>query len=268
MNRIAISNIAWPGADDAEALEVASATGYSALEIAPVKVFGPLAEATPGAVRAYARRTADMGLPIVAMQGILFGTQNGALFGSTDERSALRRTLSDVAQIAGLLEGIPCVFGAPRIRDVRGREPAEAFEIAVRFFRGIAPIFADQGSTLCFEANPAIYNCNFATHTKEAVALVEAVGGPGFGLQFDAGTVIQNEEPASVVGYAARIASHLHVSQPHLSPITDLTAHLRIAKLVRVSGYSAAISVEMKHEERWRDGLSAAIEAARVYCNS
>lgn len=265
MNRIAISNIAWPGDADDEALALVAATGYSGLEIAPVKVFGPLEQAAAEPVRDYARRVSDLGLPIVAMQAILFGAQGVALFGSDEERSALRQALGEVARVAGLLGGLPCVFGAPKIRDVGVRETGEAFDIAVEFFRQLAPLFADQGSTLCFEANPAIYDCNFATYTHEAIALVEAVGAPGFSLQFDVGTVIQNAEPAWVIEKAAGMASHFHVSQPHLAPLSLSADHERVAAISSKTGYLAAISVEMKASSDWQASVRESFNVAASY---
>ena len=42
MKSASISNIAWPAEADEEALSIAMTLGFSGVEIAPAKVFGPI----------------------------------------------------------------------------------------------------------------------------------------------------------------------------------------------------------------------------------
>lgn len=267
MKRIAISNLAWPDSEDVEALSTIASYGYTGLEIAPVKVFGPLALATRKTVDDYHTRARDLGLPIVAMQAILFGVQNASLFGGDAERSALKIALVDVARVSGWLGGIPCVFGAPKLRDRGALGMDEAQDIAVAFFRDIAPVFSDQGSTLCFEANPVIYGCNFITHTDEACELVKTVASDGFSLNFDTGTAIANDEDAGVISRALSIACHIHISEPHLSPVKKASRHDMIAQIVAQSAYCNEISVEMKSDRAWDGNVLGAFSIAKRYAS-
>lgn len=266
MNRLAVSNIAWPAADDAAALDLVAGLGFAGVDIAPAKIFGSLDAATPQAALAYKDTVEAKGLKITAMQGLLFGLSAIHLFADEAQREALARRLIQVAMLAGHLGGVPCVFGAPRLRDPGNLNPDRALDIATSFFHSVAPAFADNNSVLAFEANPGSYGCRFVTHTGEAVALAARVAAPGFGFQFDTGTVVVNAEPISDMADVVTRASHLHISEPDLAPVgTTGMDHRPIAEIVRSSGYSGWMSVEMKETAAWRDALALAYGRARLY---
>lgn len=256
---LAISNIAWPGEDDAEALDLAITAGFTGIELAPAKSFGAWEAIDLAEVRAVAADLAARGLPVVAMQGILFGVTEAKLFGTLEQRAALAHHLRLVARIAGACGGVPCVFGAPGARDPGALPLHQAHEQAAEFFADLAPSFAAEGASLAFEANPAAYGCRFVTHTVEAIALVRTVGMAGMGLQIDAGTVLINAEPLSVLTEAAALAVHCHASAPHLAPVAaHAEAHLPLAAVVRQAGYRGWISVEMRATPGWRTALREA----------
>ena len=197
--KLAISNIGWPSEADGEALALARDLGFNGIELAPTKVFGPLDESDDQTIVAYRDTMAEQGLRVPALQAILFGVSGAHLFKSEAARVELGVRLTRVAEIAGLLGAGACVFGSPGLRDPGDLAADEARDIAVAFFAGIAPRFADHGTTLAFEANPTIYNCGFVTRTLEAVELVRQVATPGFGLQIDMGTVFANDEPDEAI---------------------------------------------------------------------
>lgn len=265
MNRLSVSNIAWPWDADDEALALVADCGYGGIEIAPVKVFGPLTAASPGDISAYREKIEQYGLKISAMQGILFGASDVHLFRTDAERENLANALYLVAEVAGRLGGVPCVFGAPQLRVDPVPSDGIAFEIAVDFFQKIAPHFARCGSVLSFEPVPAIYDCNFATTTAQAIALVETVAAPGFGLQFDTGAVLANQDPLEVIEQAASMACHLHISEPHLGAICDPAKHQAVSSLVASSMYDQWVSVEMRQVHNWRDALVRSSTVARAY---
>ena len=261
---LAISNIAWPAADDAEALDLAAAAGFTGVELAPAKSFGAWADIDLAHVRAVAAALAARGLPVVAMQGILFGVPEAKLFGAQEQRATLAAHLRLVARIAGACGGVPCVFGAPGARDPGALPLPEATERAAAFFAEIAPAFAAEGASLAFEANPAAYGCRFVTHTAEAIALVQRIGTAGMGLQLDAGTVLLNGEPASILTEAAPLAVHCHASAPHLEPVAGHAgAHAPLAAALRGTAYRGWVSVEMRATPGWRTALREAGERMR-----
>lgn len=261
---LAISNIAWSAEDDCEALDLASAAGFTGIELAPVKTFGRWEEITPAQVRARAEVLAARGLPVVALQGILFDVPGAKLFGTGEEREALARHLGLVARIAGACGGVPCVFGAPRVRNPGGLSEADAMELAVAFLNDAAASFAAEGAVLAFEANPTAYECRFVTRTQDAITLVRRVATPGLRLQIDAGTMLINGEDPIWAAEAAPFAAHCHASAPHLAPVADhAAAHVPLATALRAAGYTGWISVEMRAAPDWRAAIRRSGPAMR-----
>ena len=261
---LAISNIAWPGEDDAEALDLVQTAGFTGIELAPAKSFGPWAAIDLGAVRAHAAGLTARGLKVVALQGLLFGVAGAKLFGSDEERAALARHLALVARIAGACGGVPCVFGAPGARDPDELPAETAMDNAAEFFAAAARLFAAEGAVLCIEANPVEYQCRFVTGTAEAYTLVRRAVAPGFGLHIDAGAILLNGEDPAFLVEAAPLVVHCHASAPHLVPVADYaTAHRPVAAALRSAGYCGWVSVEMRTAPGWRTAVREAGRAMR-----
>lgn len=259
---LAISNLAWPAAEDNAALALAAELGFDGIELAPAKVFGDLHSVAPDRIAAYRRHLAGMGLAVPALQGLLFGAPGAHLFTDSESRESMAVHLRRVAAIAGDLGAGACVFGAPALRDPGPLAPDDAHRIAVDFLRDLAPHFAAAGSSLCFEANPARYGCRFVMRTQEAFALVEAVDAAGIALQLDTGTMFVNGEDPAVIGRVAHRIGHLHVSEPDLAPVASSGVdHAPVAAALGASGYSGFVSIEMKCLPDW----SAAIRQAHAF---
>lgn len=264
--RYAISNIAWPAEADEQAVAAAARLGFSGIEIAPSKLFGPWADIRLSDVAAYREKLADRGLAIPAMQAILFGRSELRLFGDQADHAALRDHLTLVARIAAAAGAYACVFGSPKQRDPGDRPTAQAMEEAAAFFRTLAPVFAAEGCALAFEANVPAYGCRFVTRTEEAIELVGMVGHPAFKLQLDLGTVTANEEPMEVVARAVPHAAHLHISEPALAPVGSAgTDHSRLASTIAAAGWDRWLSVEMTSRGDWPAEMHAAHRALGAY---
>ncbi|WP_158258225.1 sugar phosphate isomerase/epimerase family protein [Rhodopila globiformis] len=262
--RIAISNIAWPEADDAEALDLVCAAGFGGIEVAPVKTFGPWQTIDLDRVRQVAAGLAARGLPIVAMQGIAFGAPTAKLFGGPEARASLAQHLALVARIAGACGGVPCVFGAPAARDPGDLPVADAMVKAAAFLTAIGPVFAREGASLAIEAVPAAHGGRFITHTAEAIALVRRVRTEGIGLQIDMATMMVNEEDPALLAEAVPLAVHCHASAPQLAPVAACAAaHSRLAGSLRAAGWIGRISVEMRTAPDWRTAIREAGAAMR-----
>jgi sugar phosphate isomerase/epimerase len=258
-----ISNLAWPSAAWPDALRLMRELGVSAIEIAPFDFFKRW-DADDDAVRALADEIAGAGMTCPAMQGILYQAPDVHLFASAEARAALRSHLARVARIADLLGAKACVFGAPRQRDPGDLTVAQAWDIAVDFFRAVAPVFADHGAAIAFEANARLYGCRFVVTTREAAAFVAAVGHPGCGLQIDTGTLFLESEDPDVLRAAAPLAVHAHVSEPGLVPIGSAGVdHAPIAAALRASGYAGSLSIEMKAVPEWRTAVAGAVTFVR-----
>jgi D-psicose/D-tagatose/L-ribulose 3-epimerase len=259
LDRICVSNIAWPAQADREAVRLAADIGYAGIELAPSKTFGGWQNLDLGAAAGYRRELASLGLVVPALQGILFGRPDCTLFGSSDERSSLRRHLDQVARLAGVLGAQACVFGAPKQRDPGTLAAAEAEDTAVDFLRSVAPMFEREGSALAFEANAAIYGCRFVLHTAEALALVQKVDHPSIRLQIDTGTfLIDGDDPATLAA-AVPVAAHFHASEPHMKPVGSMGSnHRALGEELRKAGYACWKSVEMATVENWRGAIREA----------
>lgn len=266
LDRICISNIAWPSEADREAVRLVAETGYAGIEIAPAKTFGGWQDLNLGAAAVYRRDLGSFGLGVPALQGILFERPECTLFGSAEQRSNLRQHLGQVARLAGVLGAHACVFGAPKQRDPGTLATPEAEDIAVEFLRSVGPMFEREGSALAFEANAAIYGCRFVRHTAEAIALVQKVDHPGIRLQIDTGTILIDGDEPAILAAAVPVAAHFHASEAHMKPVGSRASnHRALGEELRKAGYAGWKSVEMATVEDWRAGIR---DAARLMADA
>ena len=187
--RFGISNIAWPQENEYEAINYSANLGFQGLEIAPVKVFGPLKDVKLDELKKFKKYIDNLSMSIISLQGILYQVENVSLFESIETRANLKESLIQVANIASELGAKACVFGCPTLRDPGKLSLDDSFEIACEFFSSIADIFNKLGTNLCFEANPKVYGCKFCTKTSEALKLVKEVNSSGFRIQIDTRTL-------------------------------------------------------------------------------
>jgi sugar phosphate isomerase/epimerase len=264
--RLAVSNLAWDAADDAAVLHLLSDLDVGGLELAPTKVWPRPLDATARDARAYRAAVEACGLRVVAFQAILFGRPELTLFQSEARRAEAVEYLAGLCRLAGWLGSRVLVFGSPKNRLVGSMAPAEALSIARDFFRRVGDRAVKHGTAVCIEANPPEYGGDFVTRTAEAVALVNAVDHPGFGLHLDAGGITLAGDSADEVRACASAARHYHVSEPHLVPIgTGGAGHAGLAGALHAGGYRGWLSIEMKPvpDRPAVDVLRRAIAAAR-----
>jgi len=252
---LAVSSLAWRREEEAEALEILARHGVGGIELAPATVI-PDWDWGPGVAEDLRRRMHDQGLAIPALQGIFFGIEGLALFGDRAGQDRLVAHCGRVAGIALRLGARVCVFGAPGMRRP-GRPFAEAKAEAVEVLGRCARAAWAEGAAIAFEPNPAMYGCEFATTLAEAWEIVQAVGEPGLGVQWDGGQLEASgaaDDPA--LAASAPYCLHAHASQPGLSPFTPpAAAHARLAAALPAAA-SPWLSLEMKAA-----GLSALDEA-------
>jgi D-psicose/D-tagatose/L-ribulose 3-epimerase len=266
--KLAASNIAWdPSEDDTVALILRS-RGFSGVEIAPSKRWESPTEATEKEIVAYRDEWAKRGLPIVAMQALLFGRPDLQLFGPQGARRALGEYLTAIIELAHGLGARALVFGSPRNRK-RGTMPlAEATDIAVEFFRELGTVAASRECVLCIEPNPPIYDCDFINTTAEAVALCERIASRGVKVNGDVGAMAANEEnPETTLSAAMSWLGHFHASEPQLAEISDGPLHRTASRQLRAAEWPGWVSIEMRAPERNRvDTIAAAAErVSRTY---
>ena len=139
--RLAVSNIAWPAGADDDAARLLVAHGVAGVEVAPARVCERPWEAPAGLVAAYRGFWEDRGLPIVALQALLFGRPELVLFGD----AATRRRLS-AASRRDHRPGGRSRRHAARLRLAEEQDPRSA-RAARRRTRSPSPSFAPSAAT-------------------------------------------------------------------------------------------------------------------------
>ena len=240
------------------------AHGAAGVEVAPARVCDRPWEAPAERVVAYRRFWEDRGLPIVAMQALLFGRPDLVLFGDAAARRLLREQLVAIINLAAGLGAQRLVFGSPknRRRGSLGRLQAET--IAVAFFRELGSVAADRGVWLCIEPNPVEYGCDFLVDSREVIEFVERVGQDGLGVHLDSGAMaLTAESPPAIMATAGPRWQHFHASEPGLAVVgSGGVDHAAIATALRGCGYEGYVSVEMTQGPAgtsWRERLESAL---------
>ena len=174
--------------------------GARGVELAPTKWRAAPFDAPAADVAELRARWEDRGLPIVALQSLLFGRPELQLLAGDLERQALLDHLRKVADFAAAVGAKALVFGSPKNR-VRGERPLEeSMHIARDAFRTLAPHARDRGVVFCIEANPPAYGCDFITQTSEAVELCRLADDSSIRVNADlGGMILAGEDPASAI---------------------------------------------------------------------
>lgn len=246
--RLAISNIAWPAEAEAMVAGCLAGMGAQGVEVAPTKVWPRPLQATDAEVSAYRSFWERAGLPIVALQALLFERPALRLFADPGQRAEMLEYLTGMIRLAARLGASTLVFGSPKNRARGDLSPAQAAELAVPFFRELGRIASAEHTDFCIEPNPTAYGCDFITSAGEGIDLVNAVDQPGFGLHLDAaGMKLSEDPPAEVFLEAKPRWRHFHVSEPFLNPVGQRGMdHGPYAAALRQSKYDRWISIEMK----------------------
>lgn len=253
--RVAVSNIAWSEGRRDEAADLLARLGVRGIEVAPTKIWDDPLSASRDEVTAVLDYWRGREIEIVAMQSLLYGRDDLRVFGPPDVRRRTLDYLLGMVELAGALGAGPLVFGSPRQRKAGGLPEDEREEIAARFFGELGRAASREGVCLCIEPNPPEYGTDFVTSVREARALVDRVGSPGFGLHLDAGGMtLTGEDPRDAVTDGRDPPRHVHVSEPYLAPVgaggeAAAGRHRELAEALGASGYGGWCSIEMRAVE-------------------
>lgn len=248
--KLAISNIAWSAAYDHDMYDHLQKCGFSAIEIAPTRIFPEAPYDQCEAVKDWADKLQDEhNLVVASMQSIWYG-RSEKLFADAEQRKTLSDYTKKAIDFAQACGSKNLVFGCPKNRNLdEGMTDAAAHD----FFTEIAEYALQHQTCIGMEANPAIYNTNYVNTTKEALALVESVNNQGFLLNFDLGTVIENNEDLSVLEGKGHLINHVHISEPHLKKIEHRSLHHQLADILRSEQYTGYVSIEMGTQDNLDD---------------
>ena len=249
--KVAISNIAWPVANDEDVAALLTDCGVRGIEIAPGKLASDSPLPSIDEVRAYREAWEGRGFRIVAAQALLFGRPDLKLFASEAIRKATLDHLSQIISLCAAAGAGPLVFGAPKNRQ-RGEQPAsDVIPVATAFFRELAEQASSRGCTIALEANPEAYGCDFVTTAFEAIDLVRRVDHPGLRLHLDCACMtLAGDSIREAVSNGVDILAHCHVAEPQLRVIEgDDVDHLAFSQVLVESGYSGWVSMEMREPQ-------------------
>lgn len=244
LTRLAISNIAWRQDEDRDILPRLVGWGATGIEVAPTRLWTDPLHSPRDDRRRLRQEYEQRGLPIVAMQSLLFGQPALTLFESEGRRRDLLDYLTGMIRLAADLGAGVLVFGSPKNRRRGDLPPAEATPIAENFFREIGRRAADHGAVFCIEPNPPEYGCDFIHTASEAFALAQAVNSPGFGVHLDAAAMTWVKDPLPATMHSVR---HFHISEKELAPIgSGIVDHAAFAAGLRERQFGGWRSIEMR----------------------
>jgi len=245
--RLAVSNIAWDRSEDDRVAEILRREGVTGVEIAPTKWRDDPLRASAADVEGLRREWSDRGLRIVSLQSLLFGRPDLQLFGSDASRAAMLEHLERTIDLGSALGAHALVFGSPGNRKRGSLSLADATSIAVEFFQRLGAYAHERGTTVCLEANPVEYGCDFVTTTADAVELCNAVDQRGIGVNGDLGGIMMaGENPASALECAGSRLVHVHASEPRLAELSARDEHVVTGKALEKMRYGGWVSVEMR----------------------
>lgn len=250
---LSISNIAWNEEDDDKVYDKMRRLGFKFLEIAPTRWVSkdPYSHHNILFAKSKAEKLyKEYDIKIASMQSILYGV-NDRLFKNVGERNNLKEKVKEAICYAREINCNNIVFGSPRNRIIENRD--EQFEIGVEFFKELSKYSEKNNVFLSIEPNPIIYNTNYINTTEEALKLVKEVDNKYFGVNYDIGTVIYNNEDINVIEKNINKINHIHISEENLNPIKERELHKRLNKILRKNNYEKVVSIEMKNNEDIRE---------------
>lgn len=246
--KLAISNIAWDRSDEIAVAAILQQAGIGGVEIAPTKVWRSPLTATEADIGNYRRFWERQGIQVVALQSLLFGRPDLAIFENAQKRQETFDYLAGMIRLGARLGARALVFGSPQNRRVGNLPAAQIAETATGFFRKLGELALENGTALCIEPNPVAYQCDFVTTIQEGTELVSAVGNAGFGLHLDSGGMaLSRESFEAAIEKSFQWVRHFHISEPYLARIgSGGVDHGACAKALSRLGYQNWVSIEMK----------------------
>ncbi len=247
--KLAISNIAWDKDLDDKMYQTLYQFGIKGLEIAPTRIVSmdPYLEAqTKKAKEILEQVQTKYHLSVVSMQSIWYGHQEN-IFESQENYELLKDYTKQAILYA---EEIGCknlVFGCPRNRNMSDKE--KDFSVAVQFFNEIGDFASEHHVAIALEPNPPIYHTNFLNTTASAIEFVKALKTKGVLINYDLGTVIENQEDLAILKENINYIHHIHISEPNLVKIKPRKLHQELFSLLKSLHYDGYVSIEMGKQE-------------------
>lgn len=248
--KLSISNIAWDISKDDEIYILMKKYGYIGLEIAPTRIVSTEQPYSKENITKAKQILENTGFEIPSAQSILYG-KNEKLFGSEEERARLLNYLYKAIDYAEAVNCNNLVFGSPKNRVIN--DIAKEYNIAVDFFNKAGNYASNKNVIIAIEANPKIYGTNFINDTYAAFQFVKDINNTAIKINYDLGTVIENNENINDIEKFIEEINHIHISEPYLELIKERNIHKKLFNILKSNNYEKYISIEMKKQDNILD---------------
>ena len=227
--------------------ELASSTGFDAVELIPGSLGTPVSDPDP-AMRVQVRQVARAhGLQVVGFNSLLQHAPNlNLVTRDLDLRRASAAELVAIVQMAAHFGVSVIVVGSPRQR----RAPAdagfhEAAELFIDELQPAADEAAHRNITLCLEPLTASLT-NFMNDTQEGIAVARAMNHPAVKLVLDVKQISQETQSfEEAVDLALPWLAHIHVNDANMhAPGEGETDFDPIIRKLKAVGYEGLLSIE------------------------
>lgn len=260
--KLSISNIAWDSTHDNEVYSLMNKYGYRGLEIAPTRIVNTNEPYTVENTDKALKSLSKTGFEISSAQSILYG-KSEKLFGSDEERDNLLEYLYKAINYAATVNCSNLVFGSPKNRIIN--DISKEYGIAVEFFNKASMYAAEKNITIAIEANPVIYGTNFINDTFSAYKLIKDINNPYVKINYDIGTVIENNENIDDIEKYFDEINHIHISEPYLELIKKRDLHRRLFHILKLNDYKKYLSIEMKKQDNIKDIDNTLLYVSELY---
>jgi sugar phosphate isomerase/epimerase len=261
--RLAISNLAWPSAQDDIVFDRLARLGVSGVEVAPTRLAAW--DALPASLLIdYRTRLEAAGLVVSSLQAVLFGRPALQLLGEGAAFEGMVEHMRHVADIGAILGAGVLVFGAPRNRLRSGMELDSAWDRARERLRLLGDVTFPAGIAIGIEPVPAVYGGDFLTSWSDVLRMVRDVDHPGVRVHLDTGCVaLGGDSIETAIAESKDVLAHFHAAQPQLGDFRDpLPNHGAAAAALHATGYDRWVAIEMR--EQPEDPVGAAEQAIRA----
>ena len=245
--KLAVSNIAWEAKHDTNILPKLRDAGVKAIEVAPGRLFRDPTNTPLSQALDLAGKYAQVGVPILSMQALLFGQPDLRLIGSQKDQTNLKNYLSKIFKLASALGCGPLVFGSPKNRIKGNLTFEEAGKNVIPALFDIGDLAANSDVVFCLEANAAAYGCDFINRLEQAADVARMVGHKNISVVADTGNMIMEGEEVFAMAAIYEQISHVHISAPELGPIRTHESFISdVLGVLSDRGYGGIVTLEMR----------------------
>ena len=215
--KLAVCNETFQGAEFAEGCELALATGYTGLEVAPWTLSEDPASLSPDRRREYRSAMEQAGVAYVGLHSLLTAPA-GELHITTPADAVRERSWEYFRRLIDLCADLGddplMILGSGRQRRTTGGSTVE--DAVKRLRDGLASVAdhaGDRGVTILPETL-APHLCNVLTSMRQTRAVVDEIGHPAIQTMFDTHNAVAEEIPHDdLIRQHADLIKHVHINE-------------------------------------------------------